>query len=250
MNDQSPKELNPIVIMAIIAQVFFTIFAIISIVNMLNSKTIVPSVRVDDYSEINDKKTAMKGSIAELNDTRKSVVEGILYEIISMNTPDSVKNYGAKIREESVTNIYLDEFDANFLNFIVDVEELGQSYNIVYRWSDKYPNKIVPSDNPAMAFCPREEDLIYGDFDCRDKYGNRADQQIVYEMLQEKDFDGFAVYVDGDVYHDGELMIDIRTPSNDNEVVEEAINSVSNYLSSLGFELQDYNYTAGYVRTQ
>lgn len=245
------KDVNYIVVAAVILQIVFIVLAIVAIKNIFEPKTNTPKIEIANYSEIpqtsvigqDDKKNNLD---INTDDTKKSVIGGILNDIVDMNTEGyNVQNHGAKIREGSVYNVYIGALNMHLLNFIVDLEEIGQSYGIAYRWTDSYPNKSVPANEPAVAFCLDKEKLIYGDFDCRDKYDGNGADVIAYGLLKYYAFDGFSLKL-SDSYDGKPLDIEIGITTGNGEpdasAEDAAVQKLSEYLASLGFDLEDFSY--------
>ena len=246
---KSNLNINPLILIALLFQLLFMIFAFISIKNLIEQDNLaVAEISIDNISSTDvspDNNTISGNAASDLNDTQKSAVERVLFQTIALNTPagQNIPNFGAEIRDGSVINTYLEDFDAHILNFIVDIDELGQSYRVVYRWADDYPNKVVPANNPAMVLCLPDRDLVYDDFNCQDEYSGNGDDQIVYDLLRSKLFSNFTAGVTGDVQNGEPLNIKINTLSDDESVKSAAVAEVAEYLESLGFNLSDYEYS-------
>lgn len=244
-------QINPILTILVIIQLLFIIFIVIAVSNILNDQNNVAKVDIDDYSDISsgiviDSTNDLDADTDfALDDTKKSVIGGILYDVVSLNNIDNIQNNKATIRQNSVHYAYIDDLQIYFLNFIVDLEDLGQSYHIVYRWADEYPNENVPTNEPAIAFCPQEHELTYGDFGCKDNYDGDAQSLVVYDLLRYKEFSDFTVGLSGDVYNGEALKLRINTTSDEDSVKSAAIEEVSGYLTELGFNLNDFEYTVG-----
>lgn len=248
--ENSPNiKINPMIASAVVVQIIFMVLATISLVNILNNnEPVIAKVSVDDYSAVNTTKTSSESSSKTppmIDDTKKSVIESELFDTVALNLSDTqnIQNFGAKIREGSVVNTYLNEAKAYLLNFIVDLPDLQQSYRIVYRWADSYPNKFVPSNYPVAAFCLASRDLIYGDFNCQDDYSGLGDDQVVQSLLENHTFSNFTVGILGDAYDGEPLSLSINTISEDQSVKSAAVAEISDYLRPLGFNLDDYEYT-------
>ena len=246
-NNEKIRQIEPITIIFIFFQLVFVIILGVTINSIFNQKAETAKINIDNYSTIskNDGNYSVDvGNGAELNDSQKSAVEGVLYNIAALNNLGNIPNYRAKIRDGSVYNAYIKDLDIYLLNFIVDLEELGQSYRIVYRWTDHYPNKNAPADEPVVAFCLRSEELIYGNFDCKDDYNEYGEDFIVYSLLKNKNFDGnFFISLFGDVSNGGTLeKIYISPIVNNEETRAEAENTLREWLANLGFDLDNFNY--------
>lgn len=105
-------------------------------------------------------------------DTRDSVYN-TLYNIVSANTPEGNKipKSGAKIRDGSVSGSYNKTTNVYTDKFIVDIEELRQSYSLQVVWSPQ-ANNMNLGGYPVAAACLAAEQLVYEPFDCRDGFSN------------------------------------------------------------------------------
>ncbi len=244
--EEKPKlRIDPLKAVLVCLQLAFTVFAVISFKQILEKKSVMARMAVENYGEI--QRTAVDTEkLDSLDDMQKAALEGALYDIIALNSPSgtNIPNSGAKIREGSMINRYLPEFDAYFLNFLVDIEELGQSYRVVYRWAEEYPNDIVPIDDPLVAFCPRKEELIYGDFGCQDEFNGNGEDRMAYEMIKKKTFYGFTVGLLSNIYNGARLELGIYAIKSDQEEEKvRAVETVREYLQQLGFNLDNFEYT-------
>ena len=95
-----------------------------------------------------------------------------------------------------------------------------------------------------IAFCPKEEDLVYGNFDCEDTYNGNGEAQVIYETIQYKKFNNFRISLMGNPSAGEQLSFSILTKSNNKVDISAAISEISNFLNSLGFDLDDYEYAA------
>lgn len=249
-NSQKIVKISPGVAIAIGFQLLFLIFAGITIGSILSQKNEVAQIGVQGYSEHpeqnnENEKIKVVNMDSSLDGSKKTAINGVLYKIASLNNDVGISNRDGKIREGSAYSVYIEDLDLHFLNFIVDIEDLAQSYRIVYRWADKYPNKNVPTDDPVMAFCLDKDELIYGDFDCKDNYGGRGKDLVVYGVLRYKLFNNYTVGLLSDVLGGEALKFRINTSSDSSDAKEDATNAVSSYLASLGFDINDFDYVVG-----
>lgn len=232
------KKTNHIIAIAIIAQIVFLVFAIITLKNLLSTDSEVAKIGINNYSSVPNL------SAFNLDDTKKSVIEGSLNQIVALNTTGSVSKYNAKIREGSAYSLYVKDIDIHYLNLIIDLDDLKQSYRLIYRYADSYPNPSAPENDPAIFFCLDESELIYGEFNCSDNYPKNIKDRVLYEMVKRKTFSNFTVGLLGDVYKNETLSFHLNTINDDRATLNSAISELSNYLSSLGFNLNDYEYSA------
>ena len=245
MDQGEKKQIKPVAAVIVIFEIIFVVFVVLTIRNLMQKNVEVPNISIDNYSAIPELSVVggdNSGVAFELDETKKSVVESVLYDEILFNSVGNIYNGGAKIRVGSAYNVYISELDVYMLNFIVDIEGLGQSYRVVYRWTDKYPNENIPQNVPGLAFCLDEDELIYGDFGCKDKYDGYGADTVAYGLLQNKTFGNAVLSLSGDVYNGEPLMINVYVDSNDDSVVATAIEEISSYLASTGFDLEDFDY--------
>ena len=245
MEQGRKKQIKPAVVAIAIFEIIFVIFVVLTIRNLMQKNVEVPNISIDNYSAIPELSVVggdNSGVAFELDETKKSVIESVLYDEILFNSVGNIYNGGAKIRAGSAYNVYISELDVYVLNFIVDIEDLRQSYRVVYRWADKYPNENIPQNLPGLAFCPDEDELIYGDFGCKDKYDGYGAGTVVYDLLQNKTFNNAVLSLSGDVYNGKPLMINIYIDSDNDSVAAVAVGEISSYLAGIGFELEDFNY--------
>lgn len=107
----------------------------------------------------------------------KDSTETRLYDTLKQNgaSDEILKNTkDAKIRDKSENQNYSDTSKLYTGRFIVDIESLKQSYEITYLYSI---NKIVIAvpDRSVLINCLPNNQIIYGEFSCRDEI---TDQRI------------------------------------------------------------------------
>ena len=227
-------NINPIVLIACVAEIVFLIIAGVIIKDLFTPKTKVNKIGIDNYANVNLN--------VNLDDAQKSVVEGELAKIVSLNNTDSsTLSYGAEIREGSVHDVFIDDLAIHFLNFIIDVKELGQSYQVIYRWADRYPNPNVPTNNSAMIFCPRQDKQIDQNFNCRDDYNGNGESIVAYQVLRNQLFGSFLTGIEGNDT-DGIKKIYISPMDSEEATKDNAIKTLRDWLANLGFNLDDYQY--------
>ena len=118
-------QINPILTILVIIQLLFIIFIVIAVSNILNDQNNVAKVDIDDYSDISsgiviDSTNDLDADTDfALDDTKKSVIGGILYDVVSLNNIDNIQNNKATIRQNSVHYAYIDDLQIYFLNLHV-----------------------------------------------------------------------------------------------------------------------------------
>lgn len=251
-NDQNSYHINPVIVTAIILQLVFMIFAGITIHDLLERKTEPPKIKIDNYSAIPDGKV-IKKNIGEPNAQNvdfdlehfKSDIEESIYSIALINNEDSITSKGAKIREGSAHYVYIEDSSTYFLNFIVDIEDLKQSYRITWRRDNDSSGQSMVS-NTIMPVCLKEDEMIYEKFDCKDDYGGRGLDRVVYNLLSKRMFSNFTVGLSG-VFDGKPLTFSINVSSDNESAKNAAVKEVSDYLAELGFSLDDYEYSVKYI---
>ena len=239
MENNPPIKFNLGITIAIIAEAIFCIFAFVILKGLLSNDYKAAKINIDNYSIGLDFKDT------SLNDESRAIIEAALNDIVALNNSgQNISNHNANIRPESNYSLYIKDLDIYFVNFIVDLSDIEQSYHIIYRYSDSYSNNSIPPNDPVMAFCLDDDEKIYEGFKCKDSYSGSAKNRVAYEMLKNKIFSNFTVGLVGNVYDNEDLSFRINTLSNDEEVVNSAINELSEYLSSIGLDLSNYEYIA------
>ena len=251
-NNQTILRINPAIAIAAVLQLIFIVFAGVTIHNLLNSNTGAPEIKISNYSAIPDGKiisnepSSIRGIDFTLDDTAKHTIGSTIYNAVLINDKGSVSNHGAKIREGSARHAYIEDLSAYFLNFIVDIEDLGQSYHFTWLGDSSFSGQNLPEVTFLMAFCPREDELVYGNFDCKDEYDGQGLDIVVYNLLRYKMFSDFTVGL-SNVYDGEPLVIGINVSSDDESAKAAAVQEVSDYLSDLGFSLDGFEYSVQYI---
>ena len=149
------SKINPIMITGILLEAVFLIFIIISFINLgKQDNRFGESININNFN-----------TVKNLNSETAEKVTNMLYKTIARNNPSltSVPNSNAIVRQDSITE---NNDGATYSgSFLVDIEEIKQSYKIQYSWSK---NNSTVSSYDVVVSCPTKNELIYGDFDCTD----------------------------------------------------------------------------------
>ena len=242
-------QISPAIVVVALLQLVFIIFVVITINNILNHGVEAPRIKISNYSAIPSGELVGKNGIVpnnrgikfSIDDTDKKTIESTIYGVASLNNKENIANSGAKIREDSAHYEYIEELNAYFLNFIVDIEDLGQSYRFVWLFGDDSLKDKNPKVVRLMAFCPKKDEMIYGDFDCKDEYDGRGDDIVVYDLIQDHLFNNFTTKLSG-ADNGGSLKIEIQLSPWEETPEEVAVQELSEYLSIFGFNLDDFDY--------
>ncbi|MBQ3352759.1 hypothetical protein IJG89_00175 [Candidatus Saccharibacteria bacterium] len=158
MNNEQKVRVDPIKIAAVIIQVLFIIVAIVSIRQILEPKRIMLEVDVAGLNQ----------EVPGLPDFGRDEIEFYVYRAVSHNNPTNqvIKN-GFSIREGSLISKYYEDANINYVNFIVDIPSIEQSYRAAYVWSDKKNNEYISPNVNVAVTCLNEDEMIYDDFGCK-----------------------------------------------------------------------------------
>lgn len=110
--------------------------------------------------------------VKNLPESYKSAIEAALRDMIAYNgidesQLDSVKD--AITRKDSAAQEEELKDYRYTGRFIVDIESIGHSYQVQYEYS-KRPEMNAQSGYPVLVGCLPKDQLIYGDFSCKERY--------------------------------------------------------------------------------
>ena len=158
MQNELKVRVNPVIMGLIIFQILFIFLLIISLNGIFNSNEPHLEINVNDLSQ----------KIEGLDSAGADRIEYGIYQAISDNlSGNNVDKNGIYIRDGSLIKKYFESANVNYVNFIVDIPDVGQSYQVAYEWSDDESNKNISPAVSVAVMCLDEEDLIYDTFDCR-----------------------------------------------------------------------------------
>ena len=246
MNEDQQLKINPILSVAFLLQALFIIFAVISFNNILKPDNPIAEIKVDDYSSADQEKFSIDGQEYGLSADDKTVLGYTIYKIAAQNNSGNLAARGAKIRQDSVHTLYRDDTKAYYMYFIVDIEKLGQSYRVFFRQKNQSTMTDAERNEPHfIAFCPKESDLIYGEFDCHDDYRGDAEGIMAREVLVGKELDHASIVVEGDPSKNEKLFISLQTEDESQDAHDAAIAETTEYLNGIGINFEDYDYQVG-----
>ena len=242
------RQPNHLLAIFIFLQIVFLILVGVVIYNFNQPKVEVPKKGISNFDAIpsgevisyNEDTKANNSRINfNLGDDKKSVIEGELYRTIALNLPESTADYGGKIREGSARQYYFKDQDFYFVNFIVDFEDIGQSYRVIHRWTENYPNQNVPPNNGYMVFCLPKSELIYGEFNCQDQHEDYVLNMIVGQTLPYMHplSDGYTTTIEESNPNRISINAKYRTDEN---TVKTVSAHVKEYLEKLGFSDEEF----------
>ncbi len=106
-------------------------------------------------------------------------VYNALYTVVEQNVEnqEQIPKDGALIRSGTNSNIKQTEGGVYYGDFIVDIAELEQSYQMYFEWADDKDNEDLSSYG-TLATCIKDPTLIiYPDFDCHDIFTEDEEEE-------------------------------------------------------------------------
>ena len=177
----------------ILIQIIFVILLIISVPKLFEPDEINgldtdrnPSASITNLSSVVPEDYPMAG----VGD-----IEVTLFDLILKNSPDkdistSIK---AKIREDSVKNLYFKDENLNYFSAIIDIPELEQSYWFYNEFSNDKSNKYITVSRVYRLFClDNSDDIIYPNFECEDDFGAAGRLEVVSDFINYFNFNNFS----------------------------------------------------------
>ena len=239
--ENGTRKAKPIVLIFICVQALFVVFLIITLLQLNNDE--LPKDDAERYRrmpELSISDLSKKASIlteAEVADIQKKV-----FKIVSENTPTVNSTKIAAAIHNDVVNAHSFSEHTKYVNMIIDIPELEQSYEVFYS-----TNAVIDPDVSTIVLCPDEsKELTYPNFKCKssdDKMYSR--DQILAAYLKYFNSDKFSAYVSPD--NPKQIIISPSiTYNNDDKTKAKYINDVKDFIKSIGLAPGKYKY---YVRT-
>lgn len=141
-------------------------FIVVTVVILLIINTATPK----NNNPYGDQVTIKNYDVKNLPADRRDSIFASLYKIIALNQAEGSKKpdiNDAILRKDSEQQDYSSQKDIYVGHFIVDIKSIGQSYYVQYTYSDNATNPEV-GGYPVTATCLAVNQLIYGDFSCKD----------------------------------------------------------------------------------
>lgn len=183
--------------------------------------------------------------------TKNNIYEAV-YRAVETNSDKDVASISlmnATLRENTFKETYNKNTSVYSGEFIVDIEEVKQSYRIYYDWTSNNKSSTLISSYGASATCLKMSDMIYPFFKCTNAYDdiNLANYNYLYMILPYNTTteDGVAISISEVDYYYGsnEPFIRISVDAcGDEKILNEGVNLIRNYLSSYNLNLDDYKY--------
>lgn len=228
-----PTELTPFHVIILLSIFAIIVLLIITLAQIFRKNPYGEQIKIDNLSQY----------YKDFPDDTKDSILNTLYNIVSINNPDTkLPKSGAKIREGSTTGSYNKNTNIYYDSFIVDLEELQQSFSFQVTWSPNSENPYLSDIGyPVLASCPTQEQLIYTSFDCIDNSSsNGIYNDVVFSFLPMNIAyyeNNYSVYIAYDIIaqvEDNKLTIIINDKTGGNH------NAALNKLKEQGIEPNDY----------
>lgn len=243
MENNVKQNVNIITVLLVAIEIVFLIFSAIAFKSLAIDESDVAKVEVDDIFQ----------SIEGMPVSSGEIIANALFDTVADNSNESnIQKSGAVIRDNTLINNYYDGLNLHYVNFIVDIPNLKQSYQIFHEWSDDNKNPYLIANNTTMVMCIADKNkVIYEDFICKDKQNSFGKYLIVDSFKLYSEMLGVDPYFDG-IEVVSEEQNNSDTPYNyikimaiscgDDKLKENAKKIVNEYLNSLGFSLNDFEY--------
>lgn len=166
------NKMNPVIFVAVVLQAVFLIIIVITIINFIHDQQATTESSTTPSSHF---------TITNINQQVPNLPQSGYEEIVFSLRNTARLNYTnrelpdiltANIREGSTTRQYLQDLDIHQVNFIVDIPELDQSYQVNYLWSKDSYNTDIPDNYQTLVYCPQDAP------NCTDRFAGTAAQII------------------------------------------------------------------------
>lgn len=245
MEKKQAIQINPVVLVAILVQIIF----IILLVATFN----IFQVRDGEMTMVDVE--GLASEITDLPDFGKEDVEHDIYQVLANNTDGVIQKKGIYIRDGSLTNNYYEDEELHYVNFIADIPEMEQSYQIVSSWKDEeYNDPLYGNISGVMSgiLCLDENELIYGEFDCKPFRGymkyviidsllgvlrEEMGDDVMLTSEFAEDMEDYKVKIE---YSDCDTMCYCRIGTEEERKI--AKEKFESFINSLGFKMEDIPY--------
>ncbi|MBR2741155.1 hypothetical protein IKD98_00105 [Candidatus Saccharibacteria bacterium] len=213
---------------------FFIIVIVIFLVSQLNKEeSRVPSLTIANFAS----------SIKNLPSESVEPIQIALYNVVNQNNNNIVDDMDVVIRENSYVNQYFERQKIHYVNLIVDIPTLEQSFQIFHEWPEKndYANQYYMINRATMAMCVTPEDTIYHNSTCEDAYWNNGQRAIAAEFIKYFTFDYFNAYAKEYELYKTIYISPIHYDHDENEK-ESFIEKTKDAIKSLGISPEIFDY--------
>lgn len=224
------KDKLPTIIF-IISEIVFIIFAIITFKWLSAVEEIISTVSIES-------------SLYDTSEERKIEIEHDIFEIVALNSQDVFNaNFKAKIRDGSEKIINIKELDVTLKQYLVDIDELQQTYKIVDIWSDDKNNNFKYSYQGMLetVFCAEIEEWKYDEYKCKDYSRNHGTDYLISAIMTSIPF-RYSYYLSEKDFDFETMKIEFYPKDYDKYTTENSINELKDYVEFLGFNRNRYDF--------
>lgn len=216
------------------------IFIILIIVVVINTKT-------NTFQESNLSISNLEQDLQNLPTNSVDAIQTVLYDAIADNkgTLTNLKDSDAKVRKDTLINLYFEKQNMHYTSFIVDIPSIEQSYQIFHEWSDDNANPYYLTNHVTIAMCPKKEQTIYVDFQCHDRYSQNGQAFVVSEFLPYMNSSGYNTFIKYD-RAPYTIIISPNTFNVDDNTKNTYIEQTKEKVASLGFPADIFSYYVSY----
>lgn len=228
---------------AIVTAVFIGIAIVAGVLITVISSESSENEYGTNYVNIKDLSQKVKNLPKEKRDS----ITTALYQVIALNSPDNTSIAlidDAVIRADSTWQNSGDEKGQVKGGFIVDIASIKQSYWVTYT-SSSTDGDGYEAGYPITITCLEKEQLIYGEFDCKDVLSVENDG--IDPIINSLPYEDLNFRISGYQPEDGKLEITVQffiSELDKNNGTEKAItrykNLVADWFRKNGFTIEDY----------
>jgi hypothetical protein len=219
----------------------FAAFAILCVVMIIiaivsNIPTTRKTITIDNFYNY----------VQNVPEDEKNAIEEALYHVSSLNTEDIPKNTTAVIRSDT----YNQTFENNIYktSFTVDIESLKQSYSVENLYSKLPVEESGLTDYTVLVLCLPLEDLIYDDFNCKDRLSQESGFTKSDPILKELPYSTLNYDISAEEDEDENLIILVKIllseadyKSDVSFIIDSRQGEVEDWFESLGLDPENYN---------
>lgn len=189
-------------------------------------------------------------SVENLSTDEHDRITAELYTVVDDNTDDAVdlEKVKVKIREGSMEKVNTYRSKTYGRTFIVDIEELRQSYMVSLEWPATDDKTVTPSGGyPTAVTCLMDpEEIIYPEFECKDFITETLGTGLPLVRYLPIDTEDYGLYAVANSAEKPVIQADIlihsfQTPYTEkDQKAEEVKAKIIEKIKSLGANPDDY----------
>ncbi|MCR5699972.1 MAG: hypothetical protein K6G49_00865 [Candidatus Saccharibacteria bacterium] len=174
--------------------VLVSIFVLLQIIFVILLIFVIKNLNTSTFEESNLPVSNLKQDLQDLPENSVETIQTALYDAVATNqgTLNSIEDSDARVREGTLVNLYFEKQNMHYVNVIIDIPSIQQSYQIFNEWSDNPTNQFYMLNMATMAMCLSKDQIIYQDFNCKDKYNQKGQNIVTAEFLKYFTFNQFT----------------------------------------------------------